>query len=59
MVHGLKRQTIHINILASAGGATAHGVFEEIVTSDERIRDFAAFAATFVKNHKLDGIDID
>ena len=59
MVNNLKRQNIHLKILASAGGATARKVFEEIVTTSDRIRAFAESAATFLSHYNLDGIDID
>ena len=59
MVTELKRQNIHVKIMASAGGANAHGVFEAIVQSDDRIKQFADSVSTFINNYKLDGIDID
>ena len=64
MVNELKRQNIHLKMMASVGGAKEesnpeHNVFEEIVKTDRSIQAFAESAATFVNNYKLDGIDID
>jgi chitinase len=57
-LRGLKARNPRLKILLSVGGWTADGFSDAAVSADSRLR-FATSAVALLREHSLDGIDID
>jgi chitinase len=59
ILHSLKRQNPHLQIVVSVGGWTWSGAFSDMSLTPQSRKTFIESAVQFIRDNELDGLDID